>query len=102
MNPPQSVPPPPSGSVPSEAIEKIIRQLHGEPDASEIIAGIRKIRADEILELERLREENPRLRGALLDVQAFIQHVGTEDPEDIETMASIERLSGRIAAALSP
>ncbi len=83
-------------------IEKIIRGLHPEPQASEIIAGIRKVKADEILELERLREENPRLRAALLDAQAFIQEVGTEDPEDVETMAFIERLNGRITAALTP
>ncbi len=85
----------------NDQIEKVIRQLHPEPKASEIIADIRKIQADEILELERLREENPRLRAALVNAQAFIQHVSPGEEEDIETMASIERLSGHIAAALA-
>lgn len=50
--------------------------------------------------IETLEDRNMRLRHALTAAQHFIQDVGTEDPEDIETMASIERLSGCIAAAL--
>jgi hypothetical protein len=47
------------------------------------------------------RRECDGLRAALVDAQAFIQEVGTEDPDDVETMAQIEKLSGRISAALA-
>lgn len=39
--------------------------------------------------------------AALRHALSFVQDVGTEDPEDVETMASIERLSGQLTAALS-
>jgi hypothetical protein len=85
----------------NEQIEKVIRQLHPNAQASEIIADIHKIQSDEILELDRLREENPRLRAALIDAQDFIQIVSPGEEDDIEMMACIERLSGRITAALA-
>lgn len=45
--------------------------------------------------------ERTRLRAALENALSFIQVVGTEDSDDIETMADIERLSGQITAALA-
>lgn len=48
-----------------------------------------------------LKLERDGLRSALQDAHGFMQSVGTEDPEDVETMAQIEQLSGRITAALN-
>jgi hypothetical protein len=48
-----------------------------------------------------LKMERDALRAALIDAHTFIQSVGTEDPDDVETMAEIEQLSGRVTAALN-
>lgn len=50
--------------------------------------------------VQDLKQERDVLREALENAQSFIQAVGTEDPDDIEPMADIERLSGKITAAL--
>ena len=81
-------------------VETLIRQLHTEPQASEIVNEMRKLQAAEILEMDLLRDENILLRAVLTDAQGFIQDVAVGEEDDIETMAYIERLSGRIAGAL--
>lgn len=48
-----------------------------------------------------LEMNNAKLRAALENAHSFIQAVGTEDPDDVETMADIERLSGKITATLA-
>lgn len=55
------------------------------------------LRALDVMHRERIKQLEEELKNAL----SFIQSVGTEDPDDIESMADIERLSGQISAALS-
>lgn len=47
-----------------------------------------------------LTTENEKLRAACIHARDFVQDVGTSDPDDVETMAAIERLSGELTAAL--
>ncbi len=49
---------------------------------------------------EKFETQKIDLRDMLKEAQGFIQSVGTAEPDDIETMARIEALSGRIAAVL--
>lgn len=71
---------------------KLAAVLAGDPTVeAEVLRGI----------IKTLSEEKARLRSALENAHAFMQAVGTEDPEDVETMASIERLSGQITATLA-
>lgn len=73
-------------------------------DAAKIAAELSdepKVEAEVLREIIKgLEADKTRLRDALLNAQSFIQEVGTEDPDDIDVMADIERLSGKIAAAL--
>lgn len=50
--------------------------------------------------IQNLKHERDILRTALEDAQEMIQAVGTEDPDDVGPMADVEKLSGKITAAL--
>jgi hypothetical protein len=77
-------------------IDKFIRD---QPDAP-LGYSVSAIALQWLTERDRLKRENAQMREALKEAHSFINDVGTEDPEDIETMAIIEQLSGRITAAL--
>ena len=84
---------------------KIAAELAGDASVeAEVLRGIIAHKNSENVELRRLaekfEEQKIALRDMLKEAQCFIQTIGTEDPEDIESMAVIERLSGRIAAVI--
>lgn len=67
-----------------------------------VLAGDPAVEADVLREIiKTLSSEKAALRISLQGALGFIQEVGTEDPEDVETMADIERLSGSITATLA-
>lgn len=47
------------------------------------------------------QEATKDFRDGLSEALAFVNDVGTEDPEDVEVMADIERFSGRLTALLA-
>lgn len=95
MNTPNAQTPEPlrsAGNPQPKDAAKIAAELAGKPEVeAEVLREI----------IKTLTTEKARLRTALENAHSFIQHVGTEDPEDVETMADIERLSGQITATLA-
>ncbi len=67
-----------------------------------VLAGDPSVEAEVLREIIKgLTTEKAALRKMLENANSFIQAVGAEDPDDFETMADIERLSGAIAATLA-
>ena len=106
----------PTQADPAELFEAIVRLslADGKP-AVRFKKGMELIRAHvaasvaerdkRIAELEKARyqaqDEASDLYCGVQEALAFMQSVGTEDPDDVEEMARIEQLSGKLSAKLA-